>query len=1315
MRAPTGGRFLLLTLCAVVFFIGMWGQRPVEAGGPLAVGGTFGVSGQPFTWDMAAQPGGKIQYRTDGGNLGLLDNATANTLVQSMFQVWEDVPTSTVAFNRAGALNSVPPNFVDGDVSTMVEYDAVAGAVASSCNGTATGQSPIIYDVDGTLFLALGFPSGVIGFAGPCTLSSTGRITAARAALNGRFRDGIGPIPGNPELSANEFEAVFIHEFGHFFGMDHSQINLNCLTDRPSCPNFSNDTFGLPTMFPFLISGLQESLGIHPARTLSQDDIAWVSRLYPTAGFNSSFGTITGTIFFSDGVTPTQGVNVIARNVSNPRANAVSVVSGYLFTDNPGQSVTGDNIGGSQFGSRDVTLIGSYEIPGLAPGSYTVEVESINPAFTGGSGVGPLSPPFPNPGPPEFFNFGESATDAPSDVSNLTVTAGATVPNINIILNGTPPGLDPLEPNDSVGAAAPIFNGTSTGLSISPFGNEDFYSFGANGGTMVTVETVAQRAPVNSPLDSVIEIVNSGGTRLTTCRDLGSAGPFTNPCLSDDLTLGVLLDSGLEFQPLTTGTFFVHVLDWRGDGRPDLQYQLSLTGASSINPVPTLSSLSPFSTIAGTPGLTLLVTGAGFVPSSVVRWNGSNRGTTFVSSTQLRAAITTFDLSVAGTASVAVFNTAPGGGTSNVVTFTINNPVPSITQLLPDNAAATGPGLTLTVNGSNFVPASVVRWNGTPRTTTFINGSQLQASILVGDIAATGFATVSVFNPTPGGGTSSSFLFVINIRNPLPTLTALSPPGAVAGGPTFTLTLTGSNFVGSSTVRWNGVDRTTTFLGSTQLQASIPAGDIPSPGTSAVTVFSPSPGGGTSNSLTFPVTAAPNPAPTMGTLSLDNTTVGAVRGSLPLTVNGSNFVSNSVVRWNGINRLTNFVNPSQLQALIPADDLAVAGTALVTVFSPAPGGGTSSAATFTINNPAPVLSSLSPSSAAAGGSAFTLTLGGSNFVPTSVVRWNGANRTTTFVSGTQLQAAIPGSDIVSVGTPSVTVMNPGPSGGTSGAMTFTITAPGNPAPTLGSLSPSSATAGREGLSLTVNGSSFVPGSVVRWNGNTRPTTFISSTELRAAIPASDLALAGAASVTVFNPAPVGGTSSPATFTLNNPVPTLANLSPAGALAGGAGFTLTLSGSEFVPGSVVRWNGVDKVTTFVSRTQVQAAIPASDLALAGTASVTVFNPAPGGGSATPVSFFVLATHAAPTITTLTPNSAPAGRGQFTLVVTGTGFDFASVVTWNGSNRTTTFVSPTEVRADILASDVAAPGSAPVRVVNPAPGGGTSIAATFTITP
>ena len=95
---------------------------------------------------------------------------------------------------------------------------------------------------------------------------------------------------------------------------------------------------------------------------------------------------------------------------------------------------------------------------------------------------------------------------------------------------------------------------------------------------------------------------------------------------------------------------------------------------------------------------------------------------------------------------------------------------------------------------------------------------------------------------------------------PVPVLSSPSPPSAVAGGPAFTLTLTGANFVTVSVVRWNGADRSTTYVSATQLTASIPAIDVAAAGTAQIAVFNPAPGGGTSNALSFPINLAAPPA-----------------------------------------------------------------------------------------------------------------------------------------------------------------------------------------------------------------------------------------------------------------------------------------------------------------------------------------------------------------------------------------------------------------------------------------------------------------------
>ena len=235
----------------------------------------------------------------------------------------------------------------------------------------------------------------------------------------------------------------------------------------------------------------------------------------------------------------------------------------------------------------------------------------------------------------------------------------------------------------------------------------------------------------------------------------------------------------------------------------------------ALPPVPGLTTLSPNSATAGGPAFTLTVNGSNFVSGSVVQWNGTVRTTTFVSATQLTAAIPASDIAAAGTAQVTVVN--PGGSTSNALTFTINTaiPAPSLTTLSPNSGTAGGPAFTLTVNGSNFVSGSAVQWNGSARTTTFVSATQVTAAIPASDIAAAGTAQVRVVNP--GGGTSNALTFTINTGTPAPGLTTLSPNSRTAGGPAFTLTVNGSNYVSGSVVQWNGSARTTTFVSATNL------------------------------------------------------------------------------------------------------------------------------------------------------------------------------------------------------------------------------------------------------------------------------------------------------------------------------------------------------------------------------------------------------------------------------------------------------------------------------------------------------------------
>jgi YVTN family beta-propeller protein len=198
------------------------------------------------------------------------------------------------------------------------------------------------------------------------------------------------------------------------------------------------------------------------------------------------------------------------------------------------------------------------------------------------------------------------------------------------------------------------------------------------------------------------------------------------------------------------------------------------------------------------------------------------------------------------------------------------------------------------------------------------------------------------------------------------------------------------------------------------------------------------------------------------------------------------------------------------------------------------GGGTSQSNPPSPN--APTITTISPNTITAGAAAFTLTINGTNFVADSKVSFGGATPATTFVNNLQLTAAIPASSVASTGTIAVTVTNPASSGGTSNSMNFTIS--GNLIPAISVLYPSCVPAGEQLVDatdnlLTVVGNNFVADSVVRWNGSDRPTSGNGTINgLFAQIAASDIATAGTAAVTVFNPGPGGGSSNSVVFTIN---------------------------------------------------------------------------------------------------------------------------------------------------------------------------------------
>ena len=509
------------------------------------------------------------------------------------------------------------------------------------------------------------------------------------------------------------------------------------------------------------------------------------------------------------------------------------------------------------------------------------------------------------------------------------------------------------------------------------------------------------------------------GSDAVTLSTVSAAGTFASPNVGTGILVQVsgLTISGAQAgnytltQPTTTASITAKALTVTGITANDKVYD--------GNDIATLNTTSALLVgVIGSDSVTLDTTGA--------------VGTFATSSVGTNILVTVSGLTISGSSSGNYSLIQPTTSAS------ITNPVPTTTSLSPSSAAAGGSGFILTVNGANFVTSSVVRWNGSTRATTFISPTQLSAEILFGDIASEGTSLVTVYTPTPGGGTSNAQTFTINqAQNPVPTTTSISPSSSVLGGVGFAMTVNGTNFIASSTAEFNGSPRVTTYISSSQLSVSILSSDLSVATSSAlITVSNPTPGGGTSNAQMFQVL---NPVPSTTSISPISGMVGD--GQISLVVNGSNFIPSSFVNFNGYSRATIYNNANQLTATIPATDFLNSGTFPITVTNPVPGGGTSNAQTFTVNNPVPTLVSVVPATAVAGSPGLTMTINGTNFVASSTVLFNGSARVTTFASSTELTAEILSTDLTTVGTSTVSVSNSAPGGGVSNTEVFTVVPP----------------------------------------------------------------------------------------------------------------------------------------------------------------------------------------------------------------------------------------------------------------------------------
>ncbi len=463
--------------------------------------------------------------------------------------------------------------------------------------------------------------------------------------------------------------------------------------------------------------------------------------------------------------------------------------------------------------------------------------------------------------------------------ANLEVdTIGSSYDTVLSVWTGSPGSLTSVACNDDINPGIvtqsqiqnlPLTAGTTYYFMVSSFGPPDPNPVALGGRSQLNFSYNSGLYPIPTITSISPTSANSGDSGFTLTVNgtnffngagvdfVNSATSYGNALVTTYISPTQLTASVPASLITLPGTFNVEAVN------PAPNYPVSNTINFIVNlgvyPVPTLTSISPTTVIAGSFPFQIIAAGKDFASGAVLNFNGVAKTTTVGNTLNVYAIISTADITTPGTVQVTVTNPPPGGGTSAPQPFVITLPtvVPSITSVNPATVAAGFP-VNLTINGTGFTQGatlSVGGLGGNYYGTNFVSSTQL--SIPNFAVNGIGILPIYVIDPAPAG-TSPAFNLTVT-QPPAPTITSISPTSAQSGAQ-ITLTINGSNFQPGASILFNNQNNftyNTNYNGATQLTTSLILGGVAA-GTYPITVVNVTPTSVSSNSVNFTVTGPPD-------------------------------------------------------------------------------------------------------------------------------------------------------------------------------------------------------------------------------------------------------------------------------------------------------------------------------------------------------------------------------------------------------------------------------------------------------------------------